>query len=103
MARGHYDSRSFRSGSIGGKPVFNCTICGRSTRMTTQNDDRFCAQCDELLMMQNGLWDDGVEAFKAWNGMKARDEFASKLVKHGGDYRKVVAAMPDLFAVEPVK
>ena len=100
MVRGFYDARSFRSGSIGGKSVFNCTCCGRSTRMTTQDDDSFCGECYELFGMQNTLWDFGVEDFKESGMLKHRDEQFKKLVSRKGDGEKVKKQMPDLFAVE---
>jgi hypothetical protein len=100
MARGNYDTRSFRTGSIGGKTVFNCTICGRSTRMTTQNDDRFCGECDELLMIQNSLWDNGVEYFIKDGFLPERDKLLKKIIARKGDPEAVKKEMRDLFAVE---
>jgi hypothetical protein len=82
-----------------GTSTFQCTICERTTRMTTQDDDRFCGECYELLSIQNGLWDDGAEEFRNWNGPKVRDQYLAKITKRGGNTEKVKKEMPDLFAV----
>jgi hypothetical protein len=99
MARAARDTRSFRSIPFGGKTVFGCECCGRQTRMSTQDDDRYCAECYELLGIQNGLWDDGVDLFKSWGGIKTRDDLVTKIEKRKGDTARVRAYMPDLFAV----
>lgn len=96
MARNYYDRRSFRNG--GDKcSVFNCDICGCRTRMTTQNDDRFCGQCYNLLSMQNSLWDDGAENFVRDGFIAQRDRLAAEIAKLSGSATAVVAYMPDLF------
>jgi hypothetical protein len=100
MPRGFYDTRSFRTGSIGGKTVFNCQCCGRSTRMTTQDDDRYCGECYDLFGIQNTLWDDGVENFVKDGLVKARDQLLKKIVTRKGDPEAVKRQMRDLFAVE---
>jgi hypothetical protein len=100
MPRGSYDARSFRSGSLGGNTVFKCQCCGRSTRMTTQDDDRFCGECYDLFGIQNTLWDETREYFIANGFLAARDGLLKKIVSRKGDAAKVRKMMPDLFAVE---
>ncbi len=98
MARRAYnDTRSFRS--FGGATVFNCECCERKTRITTQDDDRYCAECYDLLGIQNSLWDEGKDYF-VQNGLRdARDNLVSKLSRTKADIDKVKAYMKDLFAV----
>ncbi len=81
-----------------GKSTFICQVCDHKTRETGQDDDRFCGLCVELMSLQNGLWDDGVEEFRSW-GPKIRDSIVAKITKRGGNVSKVKADMPDLFAV----
>ena len=102
MPRGSYDARSFRTGSFGGPTVFNCQCCGRSTRMTTQDDDRYCGECFELFGIQNSLWDEGVEYFSSPDHgfLKARNDLLKKITARKGDPEAVKKMMPDLFAVE---
>ena len=84
-------------GRFGGGSTFTCPCCKRRTRMTTQLDEDFCAECEELCMMQNGLWDNGAEEFNKYDGAKYRDQFLAKIVKLGGDKEAVIAYLPDLF------
>lgn len=88
----------FRS-HFGGRVTFQCDCCKRNTRMTTQSDDRYCGECEELLGIQNALWDDGAEVFIADGAVPYRDKLLAKIVKLKGSESAVRAYMPDLFAV----
>lgn len=86
----------FQSGS----GVFTCDICNRRTRMTTQDDDRFCGECYDLLGIQNTLWDDGEESFVNDGFLVVRDGLLEVIKRRGGDIAAVKNDMKDLFAVQ---
>lgn len=84
-------------GRFGGGTTFVCSCCKRRTRITSQLNEDFCAECEELLMMQNGLWDNGADEFNKYDQAKYRDQFVAQIAKRGGNVEAVKAYMPDLF------
>lgn len=88
------------SNRFGKGGVFTCGCCGRRTRFTTQwqTEAEFCGECEELMGVQNTMWDDGVETFVAEGGTKHRDALLAKIKTRGGDTDAVKAQMPQLFA-----
>ena len=90
-----YRTNRFQSSSRGS--TFTCEICKRRTRLTTQCNDSFCGECEELLGTQNSLWDDGAEYFVKSGLTAHRDALLAKVRKLGGNATAVVAYMPDLF------
>lgn len=84
--------RHFKSGT----GVFACTLCSRKTRMTTQSiEGEYCGECEELLSVQNTLWDDGPQPWMA----KLRDKLLAKISKLGGNADAVRTQIGDLLKV----
>ena len=82
-------SRHFARGSS----TFPCECCQRRTRITTQDDTRFCGECYDLLGIQNSMWDDGVQDWMTAPII----QLTAKIAKLGGDLLKVRAFIPQLF------
>lgn len=71
----------------GGRGVFTCSTCGRSTRQTTQPlDSSLCGDCDELAMTENSILDRAQTVDEI---AKYRDEMVAHIVAKGGDKRKI--------------
>ena len=43
----------------GARGVYKCDVCGRSTRVVDQSNDRLCNECYELAGYENSLSDNG--------------------------------------------
>lgn len=82
-------ARTFTRGSS----TFTCECCTRRTRLTTQDDTRWCGECYELLGLSNSLSDNGEEDWMA----SFRDGQLAKIAKLGGDIDKVHAFIPTIF------
>ena len=77
---------TFRS-SWGGKPVFECGICLRSTRQTNQGNESLCPQCDAWSMEENGISDGNYRNDpKGLSRVEAMiKSLKEKAAKNGGD------------------
>ncbi len=64
--------------------TFKCDACGRLTRHTNCGNSYLCPQCDERLMIENGI-DDGGYAGADLDAAEARIEtLAREAVRLGG-------------------
>lgn len=91
MAKRHFER--------GGRGVFTCYCCGRSTRQTTQGgDSELCAECWELAGCENSLLD-GVQTLAEIKSL--RDSLVADAVSKGGSAEKIRATFKTpLFAEE---
>lgn len=78
----------------GGRGVFTCKTCDRSTRRTTQpGDSQLCGDCDELAMTENSVLDGTAIADIA----KFRDDMVEYIVRKGGNRDKLRASFATLW------
>lgn len=78
-----------------GQAAFNCSTCGRLTRITSQpRDYPDCAHCYDLAGLENMVWDGNAEP----RDMAERDRLLKDIEGKGGNPAKVRAAFGDLFA-----
>jgi hypothetical protein len=80
----------------GGRGVYKCSICERSTREAGQGNDRLCPECWELAGLENSVSDNGWEDWIA----AERDALVNKAVKQGSNIEKLVANFSTLFPTE---
>jgi hypothetical protein len=73
-----------------GSGVFNCAVCGRSTRVTTQDNDNLCAECYDLAGETNALSDTG-ELFD-----KNAVDLLNRCVERGGSVEKLLREFPEV-------
>ena len=83
----------------GGRGVYKCVICDRSTRVTTQCDDHLCPECWDLAGLENTVFDNGAELAREWGTDKERDALLAKAVKRGANGDKIKKNFPELFEV----
>lgn len=84
-----------------GSGVFNCTSCGRSTRVTTQDNDKICAECWDLAGEVNCLSDNG-ETYESPANVRA---IFDRCVERGGSVELLLRDYADVaeFVGWPVK
>jgi hypothetical protein len=81
----------------GGKGVFTCSCCGRSTRTVDQNDSDCCPQCYELSSFENQV-QDGDMGSDDWSTVES---YVAEAVSKGGDRAKLEASFDILFDARP--
>lgn len=91
-------ARKFNHFQRGGKPTFECDVCGRRTRDTGQGVDHLCMDCYELAGMDNHCNDAGETPEQAGYAAEAAARLAN-IAKLGGDVEKVKACNGYLFPV----
>lgn len=85
----------YKSFQRGGRGVYKCAICERSTREAGQGNDRLCPECWELAGFQNVILDEGKEALA---GIKENVDYEfNSAVKKGGNAALLRASFPELF------
>lgn len=74
-----------------GRGVFNCAICGRGTRQSTQDsaDSELCPQDWDLAGLDNTVNDNGLDPSEY---AAERDRLLAAIVARGGDPERVKAA-----------
>lgn len=83
----------------GGRGVFRCEACGRSTRLVDQGGEHICPQCWELAGIDNSV-NDGAQT---WAEVSKECEFLlEELVSKGGDAEKAKRGLSYLWPVEGV-
>lgn len=68
--------------------VFECGLCGRSTRITVEGQTHLCGQCDEWTMAENAINDGNYNGLPAEELAKAEASILAlkrKAAKLGGD------------------
>lgn len=73
-----------------GSGVFNCNTCGRSTRVTHQDNEKMCAECWDLAGETNSLSDTG-ELFD-----KNAVELLERCVERGGSAERLLREFPEV-------
>lgn len=75
-----------------GSGVFTCQSCGRSTRVTTQDNDNLCAECYDLAGETNSLSDYG----ELYMGREAVIRILNQCVERGGSATKLIKEFPEV-------
>jgi hypothetical protein len=75
-----------------GSGVFNCDSCGRSTRVTTQDNDKICAECYDLAGETNSLSDYG----ELYAGVESVQNTFNLCVTRGGSVEKLLREFPEV-------
>lgn len=85
--------RSTQHFQRGGKGVFTCCTCGRSTRTVKQSEDsECCPQCWYLSGEENMVMDGYVNEVN-WNEVR---RMITEAVKKGGDQEKIAEQFTEL-------
>lgn len=71
----------------GGRGVFTCCVCGRSTRQVDQGDSECCPQCYELAGHDNYHNDNGIEPND--DELRFYEGIVAEIVAKGGNADKV--------------
>ena len=66
------------------KGTFSCDACGRLTRHTNRGNSSLCPQCDERMMIENGIADGGYEGADLDAAEARIEKLAREAVQLGG-------------------